>query len=180
MKIAMSEAEIALLQAFLNSASTYLEYGCGGSTIFALDHVDHVTSIDSHLGWIDQVREHASQSERLDMRFADIGPVKDWGYPEEDTPKQKLDNYLDVSRDAVLGKDFVFVDGRFRVACFSYAVVNGHSGPIGFHDYRSRNWFHEVETFARPIAEAEDLTIFLPFDIEQAKHVLNKYRYDPQ
>ena len=179
MKIAMSDAEITLLEAVLKPTRRYLEYGCGGSTIFALNHVDHVASVDSHPEWIENVRKEAGADDRLDIRFADIGPVKDWGYPMDDAPREKLDNYLLASKDLIANRDFVFVDGRFRVACFAYAYVNGHTGPIGLHDYRSRNWFHVVETFADPIAEAEDFTVFLPRDRKVAQQVLERYRYEP-
>merc|ERR1719321_467680 len=85
----MSWSERNLWSRTLSHATTYMEFGGGGSTVWALQHFPHlrVHTVDSHPGWIKKLKRmpvitQALQGGRLILKHVNIGPVKEWGYPK--------------------------------------------------------------------------------------------------
>jgi hypothetical protein len=179
----MSNAELTLLTSFLCRSMHYVEVGTGGSTVLASDHVkSSVTSVDSSQLWLDKIKE-ACRTRHIDptLLFVDIGPVGDWGVPQDPSTESRWANYhtnvwmIPGSADA----DLYLVDGRFRVACFSQIVLRCRADAIiGFHDFSSRPQYHCVREIAREIATAEDISFFLPRlnSRESAFNLLKRYR----
>jgi hypothetical protein len=102
-KIAMLQAEAALLWRELNNATIYLEYGCGGSTYLSMrvDTISHIFSVESDKVWLGIVREDpvvaaAEKSNHLQLIHADIGPIKSLGKPADLDSKNKWPNYSQV------------------------------------------------------------------------------------
>jgi hypothetical protein len=181
MKIAMTAPEIALLDRMMTPLTRYLEFGAGGSTIFALERCATVTSVDSHPDWLKAVRDAAGAgSSRLTTIQADIGEVKEWGYPVDESEPGIFSRYFHAADYSLNDADLILVDGRFRVACFAHVVAMGFKGPIMFHDYRDRPWFHDVEQIAKPVISADTLSVFLPTHREAAADLLKKYSADPR
>jgi hypothetical protein len=184
MNIRMSEKEAALFKAFVSTAKSYFEFGIGGSTAFAAEVVQGpLVAVDSDQEWIAKAKESvpASPHERTFV-FVDIGPTKQWGYPTSNEHRPKFPDYhstIHAFKD--MDFDLCLVDGRFRVACFLQALKCLRSDAvIGLHDYRSRKTYHVVENFARPIAEAADMTFFVKrrgLDLAKVDAALEKYRY---
>lgn len=83
----MSEAEKECFANALAGKKTVLEYGCGGSTLFALEQgVSRIYSVESDQGWIARLSAHpqlaaAVQAQAVTLFHADIGPVGDWRMP---------------------------------------------------------------------------------------------------
>jgi len=186
----MSPAETALFASFLRQSDHYLEFGAGGSTCFAATLVKStITSIDSSRDWLDSVGKYVAAhatptTPKLTLIHADIGPVRDWGYPADDTHRDKWPNYHGAIWTSPLRPeaDLYMVDGRFRVACFIQIAM--HCRPdslIMFHDYAERKNYHAVEQIARNIATAEQLSIFQPNLGPGRLHMtrlLSKYEHD--
>jgi hypothetical protein len=187
MNLAMLNNEIALFQTFLNRSRSYFEFGSGGSTVMAASLVrGPVSTVDSSQEWLDKVRAEipASPHSRR-LIYADIGPTGDWGAPND---KSNLDGFLNyhdrVWANVEEPSELYLVDGRFRVACFCQIMTRMPSDiVVGVHDYRSRKNYHVVEAFARPIAEASDLTFFVrkngvsPYQIAPILHA-HRYVWD--
>ena len=72
---AMKPAEIALFSAFLTTADSYFEYGMGGSTFLASQHVrKRVAAIDSDPGWVANVRKAIGETTKeIVLSHVDIG-----------------------------------------------------------------------------------------------------------
>lgn len=164
MQIRMTEKEADLFRAFVTRSKGYFEFGIGGSTVFAASVVaGPVIAVDSDRTWIDTVTASLVPSAHpRRLLHADIGPTGEWGYPASSEHSDRFPLYaraiLDVSEEI----DLCLVDGRFRVACFLQALRHLRGDAvIGIHDYRSRAQYHVVEAFARVVAEAEDLSLFL-------------------
>lgn len=145
----MSGVEKALLLRELRKAKAYQEFGMGGSSLLAVrEHVEQIVTVDSDPAWVASVKSHPEIAPRcidgtLIALHADIGPVREWGYPLDRTHIDKWPKYISAAWQAwgKLGKlpDLVFVDGRFRVACcFSVALVcsrsNDHPVRVLLHD----------------------------------------------
>ena len=120
---AMSPAEQRALVSFLcqHPGHGLLEFGSGGSTIAAAYcELRVVHSFDSSEAWLQKLRNDPVWSTTRTEWFAyhvDIGPVRDWGYP--DLPSHPGFSLYNQADELVAPSDvsIVFVDGRFRVAC---------------------------------------------------------------
>jgi hypothetical protein len=148
------------LQFFKNSlaqSQCYLEYGCGGSTVYACNEakVRNVISVDTSWGWVAQIREEANSVDaNLYLEHIDVGEVGDWGRPKG------TDRYRDFWKYTVapwkkaaelkLVPDTVLIDGRFRVACFLYSLLAARQGTtLIFDDYFDRPNYFVVEKYCR-------------------------------
>jgi len=186
MKITMHQREIALLESFLSKSISYFEFGMGGSTCLAAQLVrDRVSAIDSSVEWIEMVREAIGDNpgKQIDLRHVDIGPLGGWGTP---LSRKRQEHLFHAYSLAIAGNgrfDLCLVDGRFRVASFMQALLMAESDSVlAIHDYRVRPIYHLVEEFARPIAECQQLTLFVRragMDRDKAFRCAELYRRDP-
>ena len=100
---------------------TYLEWGCGGSTFAALRYADHVVSIENSKAWCDKVVEtEVAQCNillgRLHFLCVNAGETSD-EYARPLSPKNyTFSLYRDVMDHFDYSADFVFIDGRLRLA----------------------------------------------------------------
>jgi hypothetical protein len=151
---------------FLNKLSVskfYLEYGSGGSTVFASKNDVKTITVDSDRKYIEAVKEKCKLvNERSDtfMTFLPvfIGLIRDWGKPLFSNPsKERLSRWSkypnspwEKIRDEFL-PDLVLIDGRFRVACALKCIQRMSSSndwEILIDDYTHRN-YRVVENFAK-------------------------------
>jgi len=151
---AMESCGIRAFERYIQGVSVYLEYGSGGSTLLAARNgVKHIISIDSDLGWLDTVkRESAGIRSNVHLVHCDVGPTKEWGMPADKSLAERFHRYpmapWDVAEKLAVIPQVIFVDGRFRVACFLYSLLQAREGtPILFDDYRDRPYYNVVETF---------------------------------
>ena len=178
----MSAEEAALFVSFVKNSRDYVEFGTGGSTVLASKHVKNsIFSVDSSQEWLDQVSRACDSSQtKPQLRFVDVGPIGDWGFPTDGSAKPRWPDYhsaiwkVKQSSDA----DLYLVDGRFRVACFAQTVL--HCKPnaiIGIHDFSSRPAYHCVREIAQEIATAGDMSFFLPLSRRQAAEAILQSHY---
>jgi len=73
--------------------------------------------------------------------------------------------------------DFVFIDGRFRVACALHVLpFLNESGKIGVHDYMNRKQYHVIEKFYDRVENIDNGAIFVPKKgFVVPKDVMDKY-----
>lgn len=165
MDVMMSAREQELFKAFLSRSKGYFEFGIGGSTVLAGRMVDGpVVAVDSDPAWIETASTtlRASAHPRR-LVHVDIGPVGTFGMPASEAHRDRFPLYSAAIRGIAEPIDLCLVDGRFRVACALQALLAlPPDGVLGLHDYRNRPQYHVIEHFARPVAEAETLTFFLP------------------
>lgn len=128
--LAMTPEEGAMLERFLKSGISYLEFGGGGSTLLAVEHgVTRCDTIESDPNWIARMREQpglqaAEKAGQLVFHAIDIGEIGDWGMPK--TTKKHANwagYYLDVWARVPKIPDVVLIDGRFRAACLAATVL---------------------------------------------------------
>jgi hypothetical protein len=175
----LSDAEQGVLVHELGRTSAYFELGMGGSSLLAVRAgVPEIVMVDSDAAWVASVRQHPEIAPRVADRsvmpiHADIGPVREWGTPADQTHVQKWHTYLSVgwaewARRATL-PDLVFVDGRFRVACcFSIALVCMQQQPPGgmrvmMHDVNEeRPHYLDVFEFFEEMDRVDSLIFMRP------------------
>lgn len=139
-----------LFKELLGSSKIYGEYGCGKSTEFALKYTDaSICSVDTSEEWACKIRSVAQRmnSERLNLKWVDVGLIGDWGYPVSFTHRHKYVEYAEY----IWGKsdpDLVLIDGRFRVYCFLTSLKFSAVGTkLLFDDYVDRPFYHVAEDF---------------------------------
>lgn len=184
----MSTAEHALLTSLLRSSRNYLEFGSGGSTYRACQLVgESVTSIDSSQAWLNDVAlacEGPDCPIKPTLAHVDIGPIGDWGMPTDMSTKDRWPSYYqDIwEKPSVSDTDLYLVDGRFRVACFMQTLLNCRSDAlIMIHDFSGRAHYHIVREVAREVAQAEELSVFMPRPGQshaRIRDILSQYRFE--
>jgi hypothetical protein len=121
----LAPAALAKWREFISDSQVYLEYGSGGSTIEAVQHVDTVVSVETDRRFLDAVVEKARSVGAFHPTHVDIGWTAKWGSPLvtwRSAARTKRWREYPRAPWAMLDHlgvqpDFIFVDGRFRVAC---------------------------------------------------------------
>ncbi len=158
LRLALPVAESALLCGAYAEARVILEYGAGGSTLVAAQVPGaRVFAVDSDAAWLARLsgRFAAQPPEaELVLHHADIGPVRDWGHPADRSGRDRWPDYAASiwDRAGFVAPDVVFIDGRFRLACFLTVLLRSQ-GPVTvlWDDYANRPAYHAAERFAAPV-----------------------------
>lgn len=143
-----------------------LEYGSGGSSVLALkaNVNNQLYSCETDSLWLARLSSFLTK-EGLSGRFhplhCDVGPTKEWGYPDFDLAAfthARGTQFLMAAwkpwimfRDQKIDPEFVLIDGRWRVPSFLAAVINCQAPiKILFDDYLERKQYHVVESIQAP------------------------------
>ena len=155
--LTLPPAEAALLRQCYNDAKVILEYGSGGSTCDAAELPEKtVFSVESDKDWCGGLQHWFDANPpkaKVHLHHVDLGPTEKWGKPQSDKHWRRFHRYpFSVwDRADFQHPDVVFVDGRFRAACF-LATLFSISRPVKllFDDYTERPSYHEIEFFGPP------------------------------
>ena len=157
----LDEQGDACFRSIIAYSKCYLEYGSGGSTIYACAqaNVPVVLSVDTDKNWIEKVRHSvAGTRSNLLIDHCDIGEVGAWGKPVSNERIADYWTYMGTPwrRASQHGcvPDLVLIDGRFRVASFLFSLLSAREGTaILFDDYMCRPYYSLVERFC-PLKES--------------------------
>jgi hypothetical protein len=165
----MTKAEAACFVARLAGARRYLEFGCGGSTLLAVQSpAQTLHSVDSDGAWIEKCRRRpeiaaAAAAGRLHFRHVDLGRTGRFGYPIGRAAARRWPDYClgvweNFPPDAP--PDLVLVDGRFRLACATQALLRCPPGAkILFHDFTLRERYRGILDFAEAVETVDSLVV---------------------
>jgi hypothetical protein len=138
---------IDLLETNLTQDSVYLEYGAGGSTLFAVKRAGRVISVETDRQWLRAVTSSMTAAEAANCESigVDIGATKGLGYPIISSPTssrlRKWRSYVEAPwnshREHV---DLVLIDGRFRVACTVRTLTRVADGTLIVLDDFNEDW----------------------------------------
>ena len=151
-------AQALLARTYANAESVF-ERGMGSSTLIAAHvGIKKLTAVDSAPTWVQKVRSILNRPQYT-FRHADIGPVKDFGTPKDQTRKDKWPDYsLQVTRESE-PFDVYLVDGRFRVACACQAMLHGRADSlIMVHDF-GRDAYQVLLTLADKVEQVRVLAV---------------------
>jgi hypothetical protein len=119
----------------LKESFCYLEFGSGGSTVYACleAKVKTVISVDTDATWIEKIRtETQGSSSNLHINHIDLGGVGDWGTPKSTERYRDFWTYSTFpwkkAAELNVVPDTILIDGRFRVACFLYSLLTARVG----------------------------------------------------
>jgi len=188
----MEQAGIAALSQHLASASVFLEFGSGGSSIMAAkSSINRIYSVDSDKDFLAAVEKKVRENGTPDGKYIpihiDIGPTGAWGYPTDLAYEARWPEYANtpwaMMREAEHQPDLILIDGRFRVACLLATMQSAPAGAIVlFDDYADSPAYHVVEEIVKPIRLHGRMAEFSvpktrPRNLQKA---LMKYSVDPK
>lgn len=181
----MSCSEVTLFEEYLKKSRAYFEYGSGGSTKLAVRHNVEVYGVESDKFWVETL--HKETGPLCKVEYVNIGPTKEWGYPVDDSHREKFTHYSEAILKYDNAFDFILVDGRFRVACTLNAIKhtlkkqgNIAETLIFIHDFWDRPDYHDVLEFLDIAQVAESAGLFrLKANINPTslENMLAKYKY---
>lgn len=181
----MTNSETALFKQQLIGSKAYFEFGSGGSTKLATRNNVIVYGVESDKFWVDTL--HKETGELCKVEYVDIGPTKEWGYPVDDSHKEKFGNYSEAILKYEQGFDFILVDGRFRVACTLNAIKHTlkkqkkvNDTRIFIHDFWNRADYHDVLEFLDTEHVVESAGVFRikpNINLTALNRMLEKYKY---
>ena len=159
----MSPAEAELFLGLLNSATYYLEWGSGGSTLAAVrSKVRQIVSVDTDSAWVERLKKNqeiqtALNKNRLLFHYVDVGPVGPWGMPAgiekmRNWPRYALDPFASTDFDF----DLILVDGRFRIHCLLAVASCASDRALAFlHDYQFRHSYTIADKYFDTLKRAD-------------------------
>ena len=142
----------------VENCSFYMEYGSGGSTIYVAKKNIKILSVENDYEFYKFLSNKLS-SEMLNANliYANTGFVGSYGIPINKNPTKKnlenWKNYVKIPWKILKDEkpDLVFIDGRFRVACALYSIMQMKDMPgtkILIDDYSFRPEYSIIEKFA--------------------------------
>ena len=172
----------------IKKSEVILEYGSGGSTLFANKLGKEVYSVESDYYFYRKIESLLkTKNNKTQIFFSNIGITGSYGIPIFKYPYkfrlQRWKNYvqkpwLNLKNNKL--PDLVFIDGRFRVACFLYSIIKLKSYPkakIIIDDFASRPEYHVVKQYAKFIGLKGRMGVFTPSNskINEIKSILSDY-----
>ncbi len=166
-----------------------LEYGSGGSTIEFLKKHKKIYSVESnpdfckYLLSVNIVKKAIGKS--LFLKFIDIGNTDKWGRPVSIERKEHWHEYYsEIWKDVIQNEnkvDVIFIDGRFRVCCCAYSIVqllehNWKETIFIIHDFWNREEYKILLTFLDEIESISTLGVFkckAHIDVDKVKALLD-------
>jgi len=136
----------------LKSTKLYLEFGSGGSTMLANRLGIPSITVESDRFYAAAVRGALPSPQLATVLTPDMGLTGPWGMPlfARETKGQR---YVGAPFDVLSDRfpDFIFVDGRYRVACVlesaRQAAAAEATATVLLDDYEGRPAYHVLEQY---------------------------------
>lgn len=150
MAILMTEVEPEYIFGLLPEDGTLVEWGCGGSTVYFLDHLkenQYLVSIEHNADWYNKVSElikdHPNIDRHVFLYIPSEVPNPYYGRAEEDMGCG-LTEYICPDIDLINSADVFLVDGigRGPTAAFLSRRTK-ESAHVIIHDYKGRETWYD-------------------------------------
>jgi hypothetical protein len=189
--IRLSNNEKKFFSLILSKCRKYLEFGTGGSTLFAYNtpNIEKIITVESDKMWIknisDSIKNYKNIKKQIIFDYVDIGKVSSWGYPISKMKNENFSNYSNqVFKRYKNDYDLVFVDGRFRIACTLQVILNCKADTkIIIHDFNNRLYYHILYKYLDIIYSVDTLVLFSikdDIDINEVKLDYEKFKNEPE
>jgi len=180
-EIILFDGDDILFKQYLINCNYYFEYGVGASTSWVLENTNSkIISVDTNKKWINTI-DVSNNSSRIKLNWINLGDLENWGRPRSYKYRNKFIDYISIVWNFNEKADVILIDGRFRVACFLYSLINAKTDSlIIFDDYNNRPYYHVIEEIV-PIHDicGRQALFKVPklFNKDLAKELLNNFIY---
>jgi hypothetical protein len=166
----------------VTKASRYVEFGSGGSTVFASRMGVSTISVENDRFFAREVARCLSGTS-VRQEICEMGLVGEWGFPIFPSASAAK-RYVSAPWDNQGFPDFVLVDGRYRVACAlesaRQANLVGANAVLMFDDYANRSFYHAVEKYLGSPEIVQNAAIFLIGPQQVPELHVEKWLRDPR
>jgi hypothetical protein len=173
---------------YLSNATTYFEYGSGGSTYQASlrKNLVNIYSVESDVVWHTKLKKIINNSS-VKFIFSEMYTKPNtYGNPGPESTREDWIKYssqicyLDSEDLKVI--DFILIDGRFRVACClkCFDIINSECF-IAFDDFLNRPYYHIVLDYYNIIEKTTDNRMVIlkkKSNISVPREIIEKYELD--
>lgn len=143
----MPDAEVARFKDEISKASLYVEFGSGGSTVYASRLGIETISVENDPYYARVVAKRLMNG-AVRQIIVQMGITGEWGIPVYPNAR-KAHEYVTAPWNDKSFPQFILVDGRYRVACAlesaRRAYLFGCTATLMFDDYVDRVYYHEIE-----------------------------------
>ena len=180
-EIILFDGDDYLFKQYLINCNCYFEYGVGLSTRWVLENTkSKIISVDTDKKWINTI-DVSNKGSRINLNWINLGELENWGRPKSYEYRDQFINYISNVWNFNEKADVILIDGRFRVACFIYSLMNAKiNSLIIFDDYNNRAYYHVIEEII-PIYEicGRQALFKVPknFNKKLAQELLNNFTY---
>jgi hypothetical protein len=153
-----------LFYRYLDKATRYFEFGCGGSTYQAClrPNIEQIYSVESDRAWHTKLQSSLPKRAGVQLFLVDLKTNgASWGYPGPTCTEQERITYSDsilaIRPEESQRLDLVLIDGRFRVAC-ALKVFNSISDSciVLFDDFLNRPKYHVVLDYYEVVEQTSE------------------------
>lgn len=173
----MTDSEIEIFTKYLKKAINYLEYGSGGSTVYAckFSNLNKIKTIESDYKFSLEIQ---NKCPRADINYINVGRTGKCGTPIDITKRYLWKKY---SNNYSSEFDLVLIDGRFRVACLLDIIIKKGDPIILFHDFNNRSEYHIIKEFCTIIESIDTLVVLKindNIDMNKITRLYNFYSFN--
>lgn len=160
----MSDTERELFSKELRFANSYFEFGCGGSSVWAIAHGLDVNGVETDLNWINSLKPLLGS--KFLVKHINVGITGDWGMPLNQLALCNYPKYSSAIQEFSIPFDLILIDGRFRVASLLSSVMHclkmnsTNRSRIFFHDFWNRDQYHCVLDYLDVIESTNTTALF--------------------
>lgn len=169
-----------LFKELILKADCYGEYGVGQSTMYVNDNSEcKIIAVETSKDWFDNISSKINKNKSI-IELIDLGETNEWGRPRSYKKRDNIKLYISSIWKHDLKPNLILIDGRFRVACFLFSIINAKEGSIIiFDDYVPREHYHIVEEVIKPNMLSGRQAIFIKkdLDLDLANTLLEKFTY---
>ena len=180
-EIILFDGDDDLFKQYLINCNYYFEYGVGVSTRWVLENTNSmIISVDTDKTWINTI-DVSNIGSRIKLNWVNLGDLENWGRPKSYQYRDQFIDYISNVWRFNKKADVILIDGRFRVACFLYSLLNAKTDSlIIFDDYNNRPYYHVIEEIISTYKICGRQAIFkVPkfFNKNLARELLNNFIY---
>ena len=180
-EIILFDGDDYLFKQYLINCNIYFEYGVGASTRWVLENtISKIISVDTDKKWLNTIN-FSKQSPRIKLNWVNLGDLENWGRPKSYEYRDQFIDYISNVWSFNEKADVILIDGRFRVACFLYSLINAKiNSIIIFDDYNNRPYYHIIEEVVPVYKICGRQAVFrVPKNMNRslAENILNKFLY---
>lgn len=149
--ISMPTLTALALKILIKKSQNILEYGSGGSTLYAISNNKNVVTVETDKQYLQDLLDFCN-SNLVTGLYINVGKTKSWGYAVKVAKNfSGIKKYALPPWDLKKDYDLVIIDGRFRVLSFMLSWNNAKPGTtIFWDDFNNRPEYHEILDYLPP------------------------------
>lgn len=175
------------IKEMIQNSIFFLEYGSGGSTIYASNYCKKIISVETDYNFFKKMKK--LNLTNTNLIYINLGKTLNYGVPKKGETLLFINNFNNSyckkpwHQMDIKNPDLVLIDGRYRVASALYSIFKNENNDCNyiFDDYLNRPFYHIIEKYI-DITEVCDNTIIFKkshkSNLNEISELINIYYND--